>query len=173
MEESGDPDPAPSARGPAETAAAQAKPELGGPGAARGPARRDTQSAAPGLRLLVTPDTIVRWHRNIVRRQATRSMRGRAGRPATRRSIRMLVRRLARKNPDWGYRRIHGELAGLGVKVPASTVQEILKATGLDPARRRTRPAWSQFLHSQADAILARLSSPSTCSTAHRPTSWP
>jgi putative transposase len=109
-----------------------------------------------GLRLLVTPDTIVRWHRDIVRRRwATRSMRGRTGRPATRRSIRMPVRRLARENPDWGYRRIHGELARLGVKVAASTVWEILKASGLDPARRRTGPAWSQFLHSQAGAILA------------------
>jgi putative transposase len=109
-----------------------------------------------GLRLLVTPDTIVRWHRDIVRRRwATRSMRGRIGRPATRRSIRMLVRRLARENPDWGYRRIDGELAGLGVKVAASTVWEILKASGLDPAPRRTGPAWPQFLHSQADAILA------------------
>src|SRR5450755_595841 len=56
-----------------------------------------------GLRLLVTPDTIVRWHRDIVRRRwATRSMRGRIGRPATRRSIRMLVRRLARENPESG-----------------------------------------------------------------------
>jgi putative transposase len=108
------------------------------------------------LRLLVTPDTIVRWHRDIVRRRGgTRSMRGRTGRPATRRSIRALVRRLARENPGWGYRRIHGELAGLGVKVAASTVWEILKASGIDPARRRTGPTWSQFLRSQADAILA------------------
>jgi putative transposase len=67
----------------------------------------------------------------------------------------MLVRRLARENPGWGYRRIHGELAGPGVKVAASAVREILKASGLDPARRRTGPAWPQFLHSQADAILA------------------
>ena len=68
-----------------------------------------------GLRLLVTPDTIVRWHRDIVhRRWATRSMRGRTGPPATGGSIRMLVRRLAHENPDWGYRRIHGELAGSG-----------------------------------------------------------
>src|ERR1039458_6545540 len=60
-----------------------------------------------GMRLLFTPDTIVRWHRDIVRRRwAARSMRGRTGRPATRRSIRVLVRRLARANPDWGYRRI-------------------------------------------------------------------
>src|SRR5512135_137421 len=76
-----------------------------------------------GLRLLVAPDTIVRWHRDIVRpRWAARSMRGRTGRPSTRRNIRALVRRLARENPNWGYRRIHGELAGLGVNVAASTV---------------------------------------------------
>ena len=82
-----------------------------------------------GLRLLVTPDTILRWHRDIVRRRwAARSTRGRTGRPATRRNIRALVLRLARENPEWGYRRIHGELAGLGVNVAASTVWEILRA---------------------------------------------
>jgi putative transposase len=109
-----------------------------------------------GLRLLVTPDTILRWHRDIVRRRwAAKSKRGRTGRPATRRNIRALVLRLARENPEWGYRRIHGELAGLGVKVAASTVWEILKSSGINPARRRTGPTWSQFLHSQADAILA------------------
>ncbi len=110
----------------------------------------------PGLRLLITPDTILRWHRDIVRRRrAARSACGRTGRPATRRNIRALVRRLARENPDWGYRRIHGELAGLGVKVAASTVWEILKASGIDPGRRQTGPTWSQFLRSQAEAILA------------------
>jgi len=109
-----------------------------------------------GLRLLVTPDTIVRWQRDIVRRRwAARSMRGRTGRPTTRRNIQALVRRLARENPEWGYRRIHGELAGLGVKVAASTVWEILKASGINPGRRRAGPTWSQFLHSQAEAILA------------------
>src|SRR6266487_486138 len=109
-----------------------------------------------GLRLLITPDTILRWHRDIVRRrQAARSMRGKTGRPATRRNIRALVLRLARENPEWGYRRIHGELAGLGVKVAASTAWEILKKAGIDPAPRRTGPAWSQFLRSQAEAILA------------------
>ena len=62
-----------------------------------------------GLRLLVTPDTILRWHRDIVRRRwAARSVRGRTGRPATRRTIKALVLRLARENPGWGYRRIHG-----------------------------------------------------------------
>ena len=108
------------------------------------------------LRLLVTPDTILRWHRDIVRRRWTaRSMRGKTGRPATRRNIRALVLRLARENPGWGYRRIHGELAGLGVKVAASTAWEILKKAGIDPAPRRTGPTWPQFLRSQAEAILA------------------
>jgi putative transposase len=82
-------------------------------------------------------------------------MRGRTGRPATRRNIRALVLRLARENPEWGYRRIHGELAGLGAKIAASAVWEILKTNGTDPAPRRTGPTWSQFLRSQADAILA------------------
>ena len=98
----------------------------------------------------------MRWQRDIVRRRwVARSMRGRTGRPATRRNIQALVRRLARENPGWGYRRIHGELAGLGVKVAASTVWEILRASGIDPARRQTGSTWSQFLHSQAEAILA------------------
>ena len=109
-----------------------------------------------GLRLLVTPDTILRWHPDIIRRRwAARSMRGRTGRPATRRSIKALVLRLARENPDWGYRRIHGELAGLGVTMAASTVWEILNKAGVDPAPRRTGPTWPQFLRSQAEAILA------------------
>jgi len=108
-----------------------------------------------GLRLLVTPDTILRWHRDIARRrQAARSMRGKTGRPATRRNIRALVLRLARENPEWGYRRIHGKLAGAGVQV-AAAVWEILKSAGIDPAPRRSGLAWSQFLRSQADAILA------------------
>ena len=109
-----------------------------------------------GLRLLVAPDTILRWPSDIVRRRwAARSMRGKTGRPATRRNIRALVLRLARENPRWGYRRIHGELAGLGVKIAASTAWEILKKAGIDPAPRRTGPTWPQFLRTQADAILA------------------
>ena len=110
-----------------------------------------------GLRLLVTPDTILRWHRDIVRRRwSARSKRGRTGRPATRRNIKALVLRLARENPGWGYRRIRGELAGPGVKVAASTVWEILKTSGIAPAPlRRTGPTWQQFLRSPAEAILA------------------
>ena len=73
-----------------------------------------------GLRLVVTPETILRWHRDIVRRRwAAQSMRAKTGRPATRPNIKALVLRLARENPGWGYRRIHGELAGLGVNVAA------------------------------------------------------
>ena len=80
---------------------------------------------------------------------------GKTVRPATRRNIRALVLRLAHENPCWGYRRIHGELARLGVRVAASTVREILKKADIDPAPRRTGPAWSLFLRSQAEAILA------------------
>ena len=109
-----------------------------------------------GMRLLITPDTILRWHRDIVRRRwAVRSTSGKIGRPVTRRNIKALALRLARENPEWGYRRIHGELAGLGVKVAASTVWEILRTNSIDPAPRRTGPTWSQFLRSQAEAILA------------------
>ena len=82
-------------------------------------------------------------------------MRGKTGRPATRRNIRALVLRLARQNPGRGYRRIHGELAGPGIKVAASTVWEILKVTGIDPARHRAGPTRPQFPRSQAGAILA------------------
>jgi transposase len=92
-----------------------------------------------GLRLLVTADTIVHWHRGIVgRRWAARSMRGKSGRPAARRNVSALVLRLARENPGWGYSRVHGELAGLGVKVAASTVWEIVTKAGRGRARRRT-----------------------------------
>jgi transposase len=109
-----------------------------------------------GLQLLVTPDTILRWHRDIVRRRwAAKSIRGNRGRPATRRNIKALVLRLARENPGWGYRRIHGELAGLGVTIAASTVWEILRKAGIDPAPGRSGPTWSRFLRSQAEPILA------------------
>ena len=156
MEDRRDLDLAPSARRPAAAAAAPPGPELGGPGTARDHARRDTESPPARAAAAGHPDTIVRWHRDIVRRRwAARSIRGKTGRPATRRNIRALVLRLARENPAWGYRRIHGELAGLGAKIAAPAVWEILKKAGIDPAPRRTGPAWSQFLRSQADAILA------------------
>ncbi|MGH3258584.1 MAG: integrase core domain-containing protein [Streptosporangiaceae bacterium] len=108
------------------------------------------------MRLIVTPDTIMRWHRDIVRRRwARRSRQGQSGRPATHRNVRSVVLRLARENESWGYRRIHGELAGLGITVAPSTVWEILKSAGIDPAPRRDGPGWAEFLRCQAPGILA------------------
>ena len=108
------------------------------------------------MRLIVTPGTILRWHRNIVRRRsARRSRRGRSGRPPVRRKVRSVVLRLARENQSWGYRRIHGELAGLGITMAPSTVWQILKSAGIDPAPRRDGPGWPEFLRSQAQGILA------------------
>ena len=108
------------------------------------------------IRLLVRPETVLRWHRDLIaRRHAVLSRPRRAGRPPTLRSIRRLVLRLARENSTWGYRRIHGELLVLGVKVAASTVWEILKDAGIDPAPQRTSDTWATFLRSQAHAILA------------------
>jgi putative transposase len=104
---------------------------------------------------LVRPDTVLRWHRDLVaRRHAARSRPKRLGRPRTVRSIRLLVLRLARENPGWGYRRIHGELMVLGIKVAASTVWEMLKDAGIDPAPKRASSTWAVFLRSQADALL-------------------
>jgi hypothetical protein len=76
-------------------------------------------------------------------------------RPRTLASIRRLVLRLATENPSWGYRRIHGELALLGVAVAASTVWEILKTAGIEPSPQRATVTWAAFLRSQAEAILA------------------
>jgi transposase len=108
------------------------------------------------MRLVVTPGTILRWHRDIARRRwARRSRQGRPGRPPAGRNVRSVVLRLARENESWGYRRIHGELAGLGVTVAPSTVWQILKGAGTGPAPRRDGPGWPEFLRSQARGILA------------------
>ena len=108
------------------------------------------------LPLLVSPDTVLRWHRDLLRRHHAKESRPkRSGRPRTVRSIRLLVLRLAGENPVWGYRRIHGELAALGIKVAASTVWNILHEAGFDPAPKRHRTTWATFLHSQAQAIVA------------------
>lgn len=90
------------------------------------------------LWLLVRPDTVLRWHRDLLaRHHAAQSRPQRPGRPRTVRSVRALVLRLAKENRHWGYRRIHGELLVLGVKVAASTVWEMLKQAGIDPAPER------------------------------------
>jgi putative transposase len=108
------------------------------------------------LQLIVSPDTILRWHRDLIRRRHAKiSRRKRPGRPPTRRSIQALVLRLARENNSWGYRRIHGELAGLGITVAPSTVWEILKRHGIEPAPDRDHTTWPAFLRSQAQALVA------------------
>jgi hypothetical protein len=107
------------------------------------------------IRLLVRPETVRRCRDLIAGRHARISRRKCAGRPPALRSIRVLVLRLARENSSWGYRRIHGELLVLGVNVAPSTVWEILKDAGIDPAPERTSDSWSAFLCSQAEAILA------------------
>jgi putative transposase len=106
------------------------------------------------MRLVVTPGTILRWQRDIVRRRWARRLR-RYGRPATHRKVRSVTLRLARENESWGYRRIHGELAVLGITVAPSTVWRILKDAGISPAPRRDGPGWAEFLRSQAQGILA------------------
>src|SRR3954454_17495954 len=103
---------------------------------------------------LVSPRTLLRWHAQLVARRWTYP-RQQPGRPPTSQPIRSLRLRMARENPTWGYRRIQGELIGLGHPVAASTVWKILKAAGIDPAPQRSGPTWRQFLTAQAHAILA------------------
>jgi putative transposase len=102
----------------------------------------------------VSPRTLLRWHAHLVARRWTYPRR-RPGRPPTAEAIRALVLRMARENPRWGYRRIQGELVGVGHAVAASTIWRILRDAGLEPAPRRSGPTWRQFLSAQAHAILA------------------
>src|SRR5260370_496602 len=109
-----------------------------------------------GMKLLVRTDTVVGWNRNLhACGPEIVSRPKRPGRPRTLRSIRILVLRLARENPCWGYRRVHGELLVVGVKVAPSTVWEILNEAGIDPAPQRSASTWAAFLRSQANALLA------------------
>lgn len=102
----------------------------------------------------VTPSTLLRWHRDLVRQRWTYPHK-RPGRPPTISKVRALVLRLAAENSGWGYQRIVGELLGLGYHVSPSTVRNILIKAGLDPAPRRGGPTWTQFLTAQAHGILA------------------
>jgi putative transposase len=104
--------------------------------------------------LLVTPATILRWHSRLVSRHWT-TQPARSGRPSIPAGLRALAVRLATENPTWGYRRIHGELTGLGYQIGASTIWTILHNAGIDPSPRRTGPTWTEFLRAQAHAILA------------------
>jgi putative transposase len=104
---------------------------------------------------IVTPGTLLRWHRMLVAFHWTYPATGRLGRPPTLAVIRDLVCRLARENPTWGHRRIHGELVGLGHRVCPSTVWNLLHAAGLDPAPRRDGPTWRALCTAQAKTMLA------------------
>jgi transposase InsO family protein len=119
-----------------------------------GLARLLPRSQVRQLRLIVSPWTLLRWHADLVNRHWTHPRRS-PGRPRTIQATRSLVLEMARDNPGWGYRRIHGELAGLGCKVAASTVWEILKGAGIDPAPRKSGQTWRAFLEAQAKTILA------------------
>jgi len=90
-------------------------------------------------------DTILRWHRRLVANHWTYPHR--PGRPSTAVEVRRTILRLARENPTWGYRRIHGELARLGITIAASTVWATLKRAGIDPAPGRSSESWTTFLH--------------------------
>jgi putative transposase len=106
-------------------------------------------------RVFVRPETLLRWHQDLVRRRW--SYPHRRGRPGVALEIRDLVLRLARENPTWGYRRIHGELGRLGYKgrIGASTVWAILDRAGVEPAPKRSVLTWRQFLRAQAKSVLA------------------
>jgi putative transposase len=102
--------------------------------------------------LLVTPRTLLRWHRALVRRKWRQS--GRVGRPPLSPEIRELVLRLARENPRWGHRRICGEMRKLGYYVSPTSIRRLLAQARLKPAPRRGGPSWREFLRSQAASMI-------------------
>jgi putative transposase len=125
--------------------------------------RRDRVVLAAASRLLprrrwgvfvVSPQTLVRWHGELVRRKWSYQRR-RMGRRPLDPEVRKLVLRLGRENPGWGCVRIQGELRKLGIRVGATTVRSILRAAGVDPSPRRDGPSWNEFLRAQATGIVA------------------
>ena len=104
-------------------------------------------------RFFVQPETLLRWHRDLVRRRWT--PRHRPGRPSIPGGTVAIIIRLARENPIWGYRRIQVELATMGVVIAPSSVWAILRRHGIDPSPMRSGPTWAEFLSSQASSMLA------------------
>jgi len=102
---------------------------------------------------LVTPATLLRWHRWMVAKRWTYARR--PGRPPIAKERRALIVRLARENPRWGYQRIVGELKGLAIVVSATTVKKILREAQLGPAGTRKGPSWREFLRAQAKSVIA------------------
>ncbi|MDG2114658.1 MAG: integrase, partial [Actinomycetota bacterium] len=99
---------------------------------------------------IVTPETLLHWHRRRIARHWTQPPARRPGRPPTAIELRHLVVRIAKENPTWGHRRIQGELVRLGHAIASSTVWQILKDHGIDPAPKRSAVTWTEFLRSQA-----------------------
>jgi hypothetical protein len=105
------------------------------------------------LSFIVTPATLLRWHRRLVAKRWTSAAS--SGRPPIRRELRALVLRLGRENPRWGYQRIVGELKGLGIAVSATTVRAWLRAAGFGPAGKRREKNWREFVRLHRHAMLA------------------
>jgi transposase InsO family protein len=102
----------------------------------------------------VRPDTLLGWHRQLVRKRWTYAGR-RPGRPSVSEEIRALVLRVARENPRWGYQRIVGEIAGVGVSVSATTVAKMLRQAGMPPAGARVQLSWRKFVRAHAASMIA------------------
>jgi putative transposase len=116
-----------------------------------GLARLLSKARQPGI--FVKPETLLRWHRELVARRWTYARK--PGRPSLPAGTVALIVRLARENPSWGYRRIQGELATMGLPVGAATVWTILNGHGIDPVPRRSGPTWQEFLRAQASTMAA------------------
>ena len=117
---------------------------------------RDRLSRSGWAGLLVRPQTVLGWHRALVRRKwAVYRGRPRHGRPPISSEVRQLIIRVARENPSWGYFRVHGELLKLGHTVAATSIRSILLAAGIPPAPRRSGMSWKQFLRAHSESVIA------------------